>query len=149
MHCVVDPAAYNGWKDSHRKSFKSIASGSIDCDVVAPPLLACRVGGPPSKSPRAIELTLPPTPDDIAPTTYLGIYRLEGDDLTICLSPPNKKRPSEFKTQEKTHQLLLKLKRALATGWQELPPRTLLHRQPGDDASAKPAVKSEAIPVPR
>jgi RNA polymerase sigma factor (sigma-70 family) len=85
-----------------------------------------------TKTPRTLELTLPPTPDDIAPTTYLGIYRLEGDDLTICLSPPNKKRPSEFKTREKTHQLLLKLKRAPATEWQALPPRTLLHRQPGD-----------------
>jgi hypothetical protein len=102
-----------------------------------------------TKRPCTIELTLPPMPDDIAPTTYLGIYRLEGDDFTICLSPPNKRRPTELKTQEKTHQLLLKLKRALATEWQELPPRILLHPQPGDDASAKPAVKSEAIPVPR
>ena len=98
-----------------------------------------------TKTPRTIELTLPPWPDDIAPTTYLGIYRLEGDDLTICLSPPNKKRPSEIKSQEKTHQLLLKLKRSRESERQESPPKPLLHRQPGDVATAKSAVRSETI----
>ena len=102
-----------------------------------------------TKAPRTIELTLPPTPDDIAPTTYLGIYRIDGDDLTICVSPPNKKRPSEFKTREKTSQLLLKLKRAPRTEWQESSPKPLLDRQPGDDATAKPAVRTIMSPVPR
>jgi RNA polymerase sigma factor (sigma-70 family) len=102
-----------------------------------------------TKTPRTIDLTLPATPDDIAPTTYLGIYRLDGDDLTICVSPPNKKRPSEFKTRAKTSQLLLKLKRAPGTEWQESPPKPLLDRQPGDNASAKPAIRTTTSPVPR
>jgi RNA polymerase sigma-70 factor (ECF subfamily) len=82
---------------------------------------------------NTIDLTLPATPDDIAPTTYLGIYRLDGDDLTVCLNIPNKKRPAEFKTKERTMELLLKLQRDTTGEWQETPTPVLLKRQPGDD----------------
>jgi uncharacterized protein (TIGR03067 family) len=90
-----------------------------------------------SKAPTTIDLTVPPAPDDLGPTTYLGIYRLEGDDLVICLTIPNKKRPTELKTKEGTLQMLLKLKRDKATEWKPLPKR-LLSRQPGDEVKSRP-----------
>jgi hypothetical protein len=89
-----------------------------------------------TKVPNTIDLTIPPAPDDLGPTTYLGILGLKGDDLVVCLNSPNKKRPSQFGTKEGTLQMLLKLKRDPATEWKELPKPILLHRQPGDNAKS-------------
>ena len=91
-----------------------------------------------TQDPHTIDLTVPPAPDDLVPTTYLGIYRLEGDDLIIGLTIPNKKRPTELKTKEGTLQMLLNLKRDRATEWKPLPKR-LLSRQPGDEVKSRPA----------
>ena len=91
-----------------------------------------------TKVPNTIDLTLPADPDDLRPTTYLGIYSQKGDALNICLSIPNKKRPSGFETKGKPLQMLLKLKRDPATEWKELPKPFLLHRQPGDGVTPSP-----------
>ncbi len=90
-----------------------------------------------TKVPNTIDLTIPAAPDDLRPTTYLGIYRLKGDELIICLNIPNKKRPSEFETGRPL-QMLLKLKRDPATEWKKLPTPALLRRQPGDDGGSRP-----------
>jgi uncharacterized protein (TIGR03067 family) len=44
--------------------------------------------------------------------TWRGIYQLEGDDLEICISPPDTDRPKEFATREGVPSVLLILKRA-------------------------------------
>jgi hypothetical protein len=40
-----------------------------------------------------------------------GIYRLEGDTLTVCLAEPNAERPKEFKTSEESKTTMLTLKK--------------------------------------
>ncbi len=55
----------------------------------------------PTKSPREIELTM-------NGHAIKGIYRLEGDALTICLG---EERPTEFATREGVNALLMTLKR--------------------------------------
>jgi RNA polymerase sigma factor (sigma-70 family) len=94
-----------------------------------------------TKVPNTIDLTIPAAPDDLRPTTYLGIYSLKGDELIICLNIPNKKRPSEFETRGRPLQMLLKLKRDPATEWKELPKPFLLHRQPGDSGTPGPRIR--------
>jgi len=43
--------------------------------------------------------------------TLLGIYKLEGDKLTVCLALPDKERPTEFTTKLGTGTLLYTFKR--------------------------------------
>jgi len=54
----------------------------------------------PRQAPKAIDLT--PTGESAGPLqgkTYPGIYKLEGDTLTLCLSiEPGSKRPTKFAT---------------------------------------------------
>jgi uncharacterized protein (TIGR03067 family) len=40
-----------------------------------------------------------------------GIYKFDGEDMTICFAQPGGERPSEFKTKEGTGQILLKYQR--------------------------------------
>jgi uncharacterized protein (TIGR03067 family) len=41
-----------------------------------------------------------------------GIYELKGDELLLCIAPPNRERPTEFKCKQGEETLLLRLKRA-------------------------------------
>jgi uncharacterized protein (TIGR03067 family) len=43
--------------------------------------------------------------------TFLAIYELKGDSLTICYDLEGKELPTEFKTKEKTKQFLVTYKR--------------------------------------
>jgi RNA polymerase sigma factor (sigma-70 family) len=45
-----------------------------------------------------------PLPRNVVPPRILGIYRLDGDALTICFDPEGKTRPREFKTKPGTHE---------------------------------------------
>ena len=38
--------------------------------------------------------------------TTLGIYKLEGDEFTVCFAPPDKDRPKEFTTKSGTGVLV-------------------------------------------
>jgi uncharacterized protein (TIGR03067 family) len=38
--------------------------------------------------------------------TALGIYKLEGDEFTVCFAPPGKDRPKEFTTRSGTGEIL-------------------------------------------
>src|SRR2546423_345443 len=57
----------------------------------------------PSQKPKAIDIT-----PDGDPKSLHGIYTLEGDKLTICLSrEPGQKRPTEFSAKEGSDQMLI------------------------------------------
>jgi RNA polymerase sigma-70 factor (ECF subfamily) len=51
----------------------------------------------PTKDPKEIDLKVN---EDGAPKVHKGIYKLEGDTLTLCLSHPPEERPSTFATKE-------------------------------------------------
>jgi RNA polymerase sigma-70 factor (ECF subfamily) len=49
----------------------------------------------PSKNPKTIDVTLKA---DKGTFTFVGIYKLEGDTLTVCLRPAPRGRPEQFET---------------------------------------------------
>jgi RNA polymerase sigma factor (sigma-70 family) len=55
-------------------------------------------------------------PENEKGKTFRGIYRLEGDRLTVCLAGPDMERPTEFKTAEGTTVMLLTFKREAPAG---------------------------------
>lgn len=63
----------------------------------------------PTKMPKTIDVTRPPR----KPKRHIeGIYKLEGDDLTICIPlGRDKPRPTEFKVEEGGKRTLIVLKR--------------------------------------
>jgi RNA polymerase sigma factor (sigma-70 family) len=65
-----------------------------------------------TKSPRNIDLEMSKDPE--AHEVCLGIYKLDGDDLVICLPylKPCERRPTEFKAEKGSDQQLYKLRRA-------------------------------------
>jgi uncharacterized protein (TIGR03067 family) len=63
----------------------------------------------PAKSPKQIDIRR--TPPGQEAHTALGIYRLEGDTLTICHDPRGQQRPTKFKTQPRSNQMLETLRR--------------------------------------
>jgi len=65
----------------------------------------------PTKAPRTIDLSV--SVQGSRPKTARGIYRLDGDTLTICILPPTKEpeRPTEFVTKPGSRNLLWTFKR--------------------------------------
>jgi uncharacterized protein (TIGR03067 family) len=62
-------------------------------------------------SPRAVDFTISEGPEDLTGKTVVGIYKIDGDKLTICLSAPGRdERPTEFKAVE-DETYLFELKR--------------------------------------
>jgi uncharacterized protein (TIGR03067 family) len=64
----------------------------------------------PAKQPKAIDST--DTEGPFKGQTYRGIYKLEGDEFTVCFAPPGKPRPTEFTTKSGTGEILHIWKRA-------------------------------------
>jgi uncharacterized protein (TIGR03067 family) len=65
----------------------------------------------PSKKPPAIDLLIGSGMDK--GKTQLGVYKLEGDRLTLCFAVAgDKERPGKFATAEDSNQLLFGLKKA-------------------------------------
>ncbi|MHB1036635.1 MAG: TIGR03067 domain-containing protein [Pirellulales bacterium] len=68
-----------------------------------------------SKTPAEIDLKKLDSPET-PPAGWLGIYRIDGDILTICAFPDiveNMPRPSEFQTEKGDLQVLWKMKRVV------------------------------------
>jgi uncharacterized protein (TIGR03067 family) len=76
-----------------KEGFKDATEGSYKVDA--------------KKNPAEIDLN-PPNEDG----TLLGIYKFDGDTLTICLSDKNStERPTKFESPEGTNVMLITLKR--------------------------------------
>jgi uncharacterized protein (TIGR03067 family) len=58
----------------------------------------------PGKEPKEIDTT--DTEGPFKGKTTLGIYKLDGDQFTVCFAPPDKDRPKEFTTKSGTGVLL-------------------------------------------
>jgi uncharacterized protein (TIGR03067 family) len=64
----------------------------------------------PGKKPAAIDLEITEGMDK--GKTQVGIYKLEGDKLTVCVARAgDKERPTEFKTKEGTQELMFVFQR--------------------------------------
>ena len=63
------------------------------------------------EQPPAIDFEIVDGPDDVKGKIALAIYKLEGDNLTFCVSLPGRtERPTEFQRVE-DQQFVIKLKR--------------------------------------
>ena len=58
----------------------------------------------PSKKPK--EITAMDTEGPYKGKTALGIYKLEGDEFTVCFAPPGKDRPKEFTSKSGTGEFV-------------------------------------------
>lgn len=67
---------------------------------------------PQAKPEPTIDFKITQAPDDVQNQMALGIYKLDGDRLTLCIAMPGRAaRPTEFKRVE-DETLLFELKRA-------------------------------------
>jgi RNA polymerase sigma factor (sigma-70 family) len=64
----------------------------------------------PGKKPKEFDLQVDEGPEQER-GTWKGIYDLKGDELTLCVAPPNLDRPTEFVSRQGEQAMLLKLKR--------------------------------------
>jgi uncharacterized protein (TIGR03067 family) len=63
----------------------------------------------PTRSPKAIDVI--PEGGPYRDKRVLGIYRLEGDTLTICMAEADKERPKAFEAPEGSGFMLMKFER--------------------------------------
>jgi uncharacterized protein (TIGR03067 family) len=63
----------------------------------------------PTKTPRTIDLIPDGGPN--RDKRVLGIYKLDGDDLTICIADLDRPRPSSFEAKPRSKQTLQTFKR--------------------------------------
>jgi uncharacterized protein (TIGR03067 family) len=69
----------------------------------------CDVKIDPSKKPKHIDITLHRKQGD---ATFLGIYEIKGDALTVCYASRTGKRPTEFSSKEEPNIGYITLTRA-------------------------------------
>lgn len=64
------------------------------------------------KKPKTIDATA--SEGDFKGKVQPGIYQFEGDELKVVFTEPGKERPKEFKTREKTEEVLIRYQRKKA-----------------------------------
>ncbi len=87
-----------------------------------------------SQDPKAITIHLIRTSTGYISAKLLGIYRLEGDTLQLCIGGFDEPRPEVFETEPLTHQTLLTLRRQFENEPEPVPNLNLVSKtmQPGD-----------------
>jgi uncharacterized protein (TIGR03067 family) len=70
----------------------------------------------PTQRPKTIDLVPQDGPDTEKGKTFRGIYKLDGDTLTLCMNGPDMERPQEFKTEAGSQVMLMTLKRETPAG---------------------------------
>ena len=65
----------------------------------------------PSKEPKEIDLRFPEVKDLLPATQHLGIYKLEGETLTIVLAQSDQERPKQFDARKDSKLTSYTLKR--------------------------------------
>lgn len=69
----------------------------------------------PTQKPRTIDFVPRNGPENERGRVHRGIYKLDGDTLTVCVNGPDLERPTEFKSAEGTQIMLFTLKRRAAS----------------------------------
>ena len=65
----------------------------------------------PSQKPTAMDITAPANEKNAKPEHMQGIYKLDGDDLTICIGKPGAARPTDFVSKPGGGTMVMVLKR--------------------------------------
>src|SRR5262245_61031434 len=63
-------------------------------------------------TPATIDVTYQKTAGGAAPPAMLGIYKIDGDTLTICYAPGGKERPTTFEPADGVRVAVMVLRRA-------------------------------------
>jgi uncharacterized protein (TIGR03067 family) len=72
-------------------------------------MVELRIKFDPTAKPMTIDSTI--ESGDAKGQTMLAIYELNGDELRVCFTPPDKTRPTKFSAAQGTGQLLYTAKR--------------------------------------
>lgn len=72
--------------------------------------VAAKIKLEPTKAPKWFDLTIT-SPIGSAGENQLGLYKIEGDTLTICVADFDAKRPTEFASKEGSGTILVTYKR--------------------------------------
>jgi uncharacterized protein (TIGR03067 family) len=83
--------------------------GNTKAQIEGKTFIASTIKTDPGKSPRTMDITFTEGPDK--GKTSLGIYKVEGDVLTICRAAPGQDRPAAFASRAGSGHTLMSYRR--------------------------------------